>query len=91
MLKLVIDPEKLYRATSYTSTAYVVAIWPSFLFDSFVNIWASCEIFLGKWFTTPRLPPPISRTPMLRQISLQSPPFFPSSPPPTPFYACYRG
>ena len=38
---------------SYARTAYVVAIWPSFLFDSFVKIWATCEIFLGKWFTAP--------------------------------------
>ena len=33
--------------------AYVFAIWPSFLFDSFVKIWETCEIFLGKWFTAP--------------------------------------
>ena len=38
---------------SYARTTYVVAIWPSFLFDSFVKIWATCEIFLGKWFTVP--------------------------------------
>ena len=41
---------------SYARTAccyYVVAIWPSFLFDSFVKICATCEIFLGKWFTAP--------------------------------------
>ena len=38
---------------SYARTAYVVAIWPSFLFDSFIKIWATCEIFLGKWFTAP--------------------------------------
>ena len=38
---------------SYASTAYVVAIWPSFLFDSFVKIWDTCENFLGKWFTAP--------------------------------------
>ena len=39
---------------SYASTAYVVAIWSSFLFDSFVKIWDTCENFLGKWLT-PRL------------------------------------
>ena len=39
MLRLGIDPEKLYRVPSYARTAYVVAIWPSFL--------------LGKWFTAP--------------------------------------
>ena len=38
---------------SYARTAYVVAIWLSFLFDSFVKIWATCVIFLGKWFTAP--------------------------------------
>ena len=38
---------------SYASTAYVVAIWSSFLFDSFVKIWDTCENFLGKWFTAP--------------------------------------
>ena len=39
----------------YASTAYVVVIWPSSPSDSFVNIWETCEIFLGKWFTPPRL------------------------------------
>ena len=37
----------------YVSTVYVVVIRPSFLSDSFVKIWATCEIFLGKWFTAP--------------------------------------
>ena len=37
----------------YASTAYVVVIWPSSPSDSFVNIWETCEIFLGKWFTAP--------------------------------------
>ena len=50
MLKLGIDPEKLYQTTF---TAYVVAIWPLFLFDSFVKIWNTCENFLGKWLTAP--------------------------------------
>ena len=58
MLRLGIDSEKLYRATFNARTAYVVAIWPSFLFDSFVKLWATCEIFLGKWFTAPLPPPP---------------------------------
>ena len=40
---------------SYASTAYV-AIWPLFLFNSSVKIWDTCENFLGKWFTAPRLP-----------------------------------
>ena len=26
---------------------------PSFLFDCFVKIWATCKLFLGKWFTAP--------------------------------------
>ena len=38
---------------SYARTADVVVIWPSFLFDSFVKIQATCVIFLGKWFTAP--------------------------------------
>ena len=41
------------KPPSYASTAYVVVIRPSFLSDSFVKIWATCEIFLGKWFTAP--------------------------------------
>ena len=49
MLRLGIDPEKPYRATFICQD--VVAIWPSFLFDSFVKFWATCEAFLGKWFT----------------------------------------
>ena len=53
MLRLGIDPEKLYRATFNARTAYGVTIWPSFLFDSFVKIWATRAIFLGKWFTAP--------------------------------------
>ena len=45
--------ENCLEPTSYASTAYVVAIWPSFLFDYFVKIWDTCENFLGKWFTAP--------------------------------------
>ena len=45
--------ENCIEPTSYASTAYVVAIWPSFLFDSFVKIWDTCENILGKWFTAP--------------------------------------
>ena len=41
------------KPPSYVSTAYVVVIRPSFLSDSFVKIWATCEIFWGKWFTAP--------------------------------------
>ena len=50
MLKLGIEP---LSYASNVSTAYVVVLWPSFLFDSFVKIWATCEFFLGKWFTAP--------------------------------------
>ena len=38
-------------------------VWPSFLFYCFVKIWATCENFLGKWFTAPPWQK-IARTPM---------------------------
>ena len=38
---------------SYASTAFVVVIWPSFLFDSFVEIWATCESFFGQMVYRP--------------------------------------
>ena len=41
------------KPSSYASSAYVVVIRLSSLSDSFVKIWATCEIFLGKWFTAP--------------------------------------
>ena len=50
---LVLPLENCIEPPSYARTAYVVAISPSFLFDSFVKIWATCEIFGGKWFTAP--------------------------------------
>ena len=50
---LVLTIKNCVEPPSYARTAYVVAIWPSFLFDSFVKIWATCEMFLGKWFTAP--------------------------------------
>ena len=66
---LVLTLKNRIEPPSYSRTAYVVAIWPSFVFDSFVIIWATCEIFLGKWVTAPSPPPPplqkISRTPMV--------------------------
>ena len=37
---------------------------PSFLFDCFVKIWATCKTFLGKWFTAP-LAKKIAHTPMI--------------------------
>ena len=49
---LVLSLKNCIETPSYASTAYVVAIWPSFLFDSFVKIWDTCEN-LGKWFTAP--------------------------------------
>ena len=48
---LVLTLKNCIEPPSYAWTAYVVAIWPSVLFDSFVKIWATCEMFLGKWFT----------------------------------------
>ena len=50
---LVLTLKNCIEPPSYPRTAYVVAILPSFVFDSFVKIWATCEIFLGKWFTAP--------------------------------------
>ena len=35
---------------------------PQLLFDSFVKIWATYEMFLGKWFTAP--PPPGKKFPL---------------------------
>ena len=61
---LVLTLKNCIEPPSYARTAYVVAIWPSFHFDSFIKIWATCEIFLGKWFTAP-LWQKNSRTPMV--------------------------
>ena len=59
-----IDPEKLYRSTFICQYGLCCCIvWPSFLFDCFVKIWATCKNFLGKWFTPPPWPK-IARTPM---------------------------
>ena len=53
-----IDPEKLYRATFICQYGLCCCIvWPSFLFDCFVKIWATRKNFLGKWFTAP---PPLA-------------------------------
>ena len=56
--------KKCIEPPSYASTAYVVAIWRSFVFDSFVKIWTTWAIFLGKWLTAP---PPAKNflTPMI--------------------------
>ena len=61
-----IDPEKLYLATFICQYALCCCkVWPSFVFvdDCFVKIWATCDNFLGKWFTAP-LWQKIARTPM---------------------------
>ena len=50
---LVLTLKNRIEPPPYARTAYVVAIWPSFHFDSFIKIWATCEMFLGKWFTAP--------------------------------------
>ena len=60
-----IDPEKLYLATFICQYALCCCkVWPSFVFvdDCFVKIWATCDNFLGKWFTAP-LWQKIARTP----------------------------
>ena len=60
---LVLTLKNCIEPPSYARTAYVVAMWPLFLFDSSVKIWATCEMFLSKWFTAPPWQK-ISRTPM---------------------------
>ena len=62
---LVLTLKNCIEPPSYARTAYVVAIWPSFLFDSFAKIWATCMIFLDKWFTPSPPWQKISRTPMV--------------------------
>ena len=53
---LVLTMKNRIEPPSYARTAYVVAIWPSFLFDSFVKIWATCECFWANG-----LPPPLAK------------------------------
>ena len=51
MLKLgryILTLKNCIEALSYASTAYVVASY-----GPCVKIWATCENFLGKWFTAP--------------------------------------
>ena len=63
-----IDREKLYRGTFICQDGLCCCIvWPSFLFDCFVKIWATCMNFLGKWFTAPPRPK-IARTLMQRCV-----------------------
>ena len=38
--------------TSYVGLCCCI-LWPTFLFDCGVKMWATCEDFLGKWFTAP--------------------------------------
>ena len=51
---LVLTLKNCIEPPSYARTAYVVAIWPSFLFDSFVKIWGTCDMF---WANGLRPPP----------------------------------
>ena len=47
---------RIVEPPSYARTAYVVAIWPSFLFDSFVKIGQ-----LARFFGANGLPPPLAK------------------------------
>ena len=58
----------------YASTANVVVIRPSSPSDSFVKIWATCEIFLGKWFPPPPRLAKIPRTPMIVLVADETTP-----------------
>ena len=51
MLKLGIDPEKLYRATFICQDGLCCCNMALISFRLFRKNWATCEIFLGKWFT----------------------------------------
>ena len=70
-----IDPEKLYRATFICQYGLCCCIvWPSFLFDCFVKIWATCKSFLGKWFTAPpgkKLPLRLCSSPLVQNDHLK--------------------
>ena len=46
---------------------------PSFLFDCFVKIWATCKNFLDKWFTAPPRWKKIAHTPMIGRNYDKSP------------------
>ena len=45
---------------------------PSFLFDCFVKLLATCKNCLGKWFTAPHGKKYISRTPMIDRVRLNT-------------------
>ena len=51
---LVLTLKNCIEPPSYAWTAYVVAIWPSFLFDSFVKIWGTCDMFWANGLPPPR-------------------------------------
>ena len=53
MLKLGIDPEKLYRATFIRQYGLCCCNMALVYFRLFCKNWDSCENFLGKWFTAP--------------------------------------
>ena len=53
---LVLTLKNRIEPPSYARTAYVVAIWPSFLVDSFGKIWQ-----LARFFWANGLPPPLAK------------------------------
>ena len=53
---LILTLKNCIEPPSYARTAYVIAIWPSFLFDSFVKIWGTCDMFWANG-----LPPPLAK------------------------------
>ena len=67
-----IDPEKLYCGTFVCQYGLRCCIvWPLFLLDYFVKIWATCKNFLGKWFTAPPWLK-IAHTPMSRHRDMSA-------------------
>ena len=52
---LVLTLKNWFKPPLYASMAYVV-IWPSFRFDSFIKIWATCEIYFGQKVYCPPTP-----------------------------------
>ena len=53
MLRLGIAPGKLYRATFICQDGLCCCNMALISFRLFRKNWATCEIFLGKWFTAP--------------------------------------
>ena len=58
MLGLGIDHEKLCRATFICQDSLCCCNMALISLRLFVKIWATCEIFSGKWFTAP---PPLAK------------------------------